>query len=154
MKIYNTEGQGIKFDGEKDRFHLLPFDLMAGEQRVWEFGAHKYAPMNWRKGMPMSQPFNALIRHVTMYMAGEDNDPESGESHLDHAVCCLRMMQNTAKYHPQLDDRIKQPHGKIQSETRLTKTTDHPVFGEVEPRRKTEDFTGGAWGSFQVRSEG
>ncbi len=107
MKVYNADGQGIKYDGEKPRFDLIPFDLMEGEQRVWEFGARKYSPMNWRKGMPMTQPYNALLRHLFAYMSGEDNDPESGESHLDHAACCLRMMQNTARYYPDHDDRMK-----------------------------------------------
>lgn len=105
---YNVSGQGIKYDSDKDRFDLIPFDLMAGEQRVWEFGAAKYSPNQWRKGMPLTQPFNALLRHLFAYMRGENNDPESGLSHLDHAACCLRMMQNTAMYHPHLDDRFRE----------------------------------------------
>lgn len=105
MSKYNAPDRGQKFDTDKDRFDLLPFDLMGGEQRVWEFGAKKYSANNWRKGMPMTQGLNAALRHITAYMMGEDHDPESKESHLDHAICCLRMAQNTARYYPQLDDR-------------------------------------------------
>jgi hypothetical protein len=104
---YNQEGQGIKHDQGKQRFDLIPFDLMSGEQKVWEFGAQKYSALNWRKGMPLTQPLNAALRHLTEFMAGEDNDPESLQSHLDHAICCIRMCQNTVKYYPKLDDRNK-----------------------------------------------
>lgn len=50
---YNKEGRGMKYDDGKPRFDLIPFDLMNDEQKVWEYGANKYAPNNWRKGMPM-----------------------------------------------------------------------------------------------------
>lgn len=105
---YNVEGQGVKHDTHKVRYDLIPFDLLEGEQKVWEFGARKYSPNQWRKGMPMTQPYNALLRHLFAFMGGEDNDPESGLNHLDHAACCLRMMQNTYKNHPFLDDRYKE----------------------------------------------
>jgi hypothetical protein len=104
---YNKPGQGIKHDVGKPKFHLLPFDLMDGEQRVWEKGAVKYAPNQWRKGMPTTQAANAAMRHLTAYMMGEDIDPETGESHLDHLICCVRMMENTRRNRPELDDRIK-----------------------------------------------
>lgn len=103
----NKPGQGVKFDHGKPKFDFIPFDLLAGENRVWAKGALKYGPSQWRKGMPMTQPFNALLRHLFAFMRGEDNDPETGESHLDHAACCLRMMQNTKAYYPHHDDRNK-----------------------------------------------
>ena len=109
VESYNKPGQGIKHDQGKQRFDLIPFDLMDGEQRVWEFGAKKYAPMNWRKGMPVTQPTNAAIRHLTSFLMGENLDPETLESHIDHAVCCLRMIQNTLRYFPELDDRNVNP---------------------------------------------
>lgn len=104
---YNKPGQGIKHDAGKPKFDLIPFDLMDGEQRVWEKGAKKYAPNNWRKGMPITQPLNAAMRHLTAFMTGQDLDPETQESHLDHLICCIRMAQNTMKYYPKLDDRNK-----------------------------------------------
>jgi hypothetical protein len=36
---YNKPGQGVKHDAGKQKFDLIPFDLMDGEQRVWEKGA-------------------------------------------------------------------------------------------------------------------
>lgn len=104
---YNDSNLGVKFDSDKLQWDLFPFDLAEDELRVWMFGAKKYSAHNWRKGMPMSRGFNALVRHLTAYMYGEDKDPESGESHLAHAACCLKMMQHTEKHHKELDDRIK-----------------------------------------------
>ena len=102
---YNKEGQGIKYDQGKLQWDLMPFDLLEDELRVWMFGAKKYAAHNWRKGIPMTQAYNALMRHLVAYMIGEDKDPESSYSHLAHAACCLKMMQHAEKYRPDLDDR-------------------------------------------------
>ncbi len=111
MSEYNKEGRGTKLDYGKAQFHYLPFDLMDGENRVWAKGAIKYSPMQWRNGMPYTQPLNAAIRHLTTFLSGVDNDAETDESHLDHAICCIRMAQSTQKYlvktNPELDDRIK-----------------------------------------------
>lgn len=104
---YNKEGAGIKYDQGKLQWDLMPFDLLEEELRVWMFGAKKYEAHNWRKGMPMTQGFNALMRHLVAFMNGEDKDPESGETHLAHAACCLKMMQNTYWKHPYHDDRYK-----------------------------------------------
>ena len=104
---YSNEKLAVKFDSDKLQWDLFPFDLAEDELRVWMFGAKKYSAHNWRKGMPMSRGFNALMRHLTAYMNGEDNDPESNYSHLAHAACCLKMMQHTEKHHPELDDRRK-----------------------------------------------
>jgi hypothetical protein len=40
-------------------------------------------------------------------MGGEDLDPESGESHLDHAMCELMFMKMFTIDFPELDDRFK-----------------------------------------------
>lgn len=73
--------------------------------RVAEFGAVKYAARNWEKGLPMSQISSSLQRHLFAFMDGEDKDPESGLSHLDH------MLWNAValvygEYHDLCDDRM------------------------------------------------
>jgi hypothetical protein len=98
--------KAFKYDQGKQRFDMLPFDLMDGEQRVWEAGAKKYPQNNWREAMSVNRAMNACMRHLTAFMLKEDTDPETKESHLDHAICCIRMMQNTLKYFPEKDDRV------------------------------------------------
>ena len=102
-------GQGIKHDQGKAQWHLLPLHLMEGVVRVLMFGAGKYAPWNWRKGMPHSQTYNALQRHLAAWAEGQDLDPESGLPHLDHAACCLLFLRTHTVEHPELDDRYRPP---------------------------------------------
>lgn len=82
-----------------DRFAL---ESIAG---VLAFGAQKYAAHNWRQGLATSRLLDAALRHTMAYADGEDNDPESGLSHLAHAACCLMFLMRTARDKPELDDR-------------------------------------------------
>ena len=81
---------GVKFDQEKPRWDLLELSLIEPAVRVLTMGASKYAPENW-KHVPDAKAryFAALMRHLTAWQSGEAMDPESGESHLAHAICCL-----------------------------------------------------------------
>lgn len=82
---------GVKHDGGKDPWHLLPFDALRGIVKVLAFGANKYAARNWEGGMDWSRCFGALQRHLVSWWMGEDGgkDPETGYSHLWHAGCCV-----------------------------------------------------------------
>lgn len=82
-------GGGVKHDQGKDPWDLLPWDAVRAIVKVLQFGATKYAPRNWEKGMKWSRPFSALIRHLTSWWEGERKDPETGYSHLWHAGCCI-----------------------------------------------------------------
>lgn len=82
-------GEGRKDDGGKDPWDLLPWDAVRCIVRVLGFGARKYAPRNWEKGMAWSRCYSALMRHMTAWWEGERQDPETGMSHLWHAGCCI-----------------------------------------------------------------
>ena len=81
--------EGKKFDDGKPTFDLLPYDALAAIQKVLDFGAAKYEPRNWEKGMAWLRPWNACMRHLWAWARGEKSDPESGYSHLWHAGCCI-----------------------------------------------------------------
>jgi hypothetical protein len=81
--------QGLKFDGGKLPVELLPTRPLEAVARVLAFGARKYAANNWRKGLLFSRVYAAVLRHMWAWWRGEDNDPETGESHLAHAACEL-----------------------------------------------------------------
>jgi hypothetical protein len=81
--------EASKFDTDKDPWHLLPWDAVRGIVKILAFGAKKYAPRNWEKGMAWSRPYDALLRHVTAWHEREDKDSETGYSHLWHAGCCI-----------------------------------------------------------------
>ena len=52
--------------------------------RVAGFGAAKYERFNYLRGYAWSLSFDALCRHLFAWWSGEDNDPESGLSHMGH----------------------------------------------------------------------
>lgn len=85
--------EGLKFDGEKDRWELLPWDAIEQVVKVLTFGARKYAPDNWRKVADAhNRYFSATMRHLVAYVAGQEKDPETGLPHLAHALCCVIFM--------------------------------------------------------------
>lgn len=81
--------EGRKDDGGKPPVHLLPFDALEGITAVLRFGAGKYGPRNWERGMSWGRPFAACLRHLWAWWRGEKADPETGLSHLWHAGCCV-----------------------------------------------------------------
>lgn len=68
-------------------------------------GAKKYARFNWARGMSWSAVLASLLRHISAWQAGEENDPETGLSHLAHAMCNLRMLMLYKKTYKEGDDR-------------------------------------------------
>ncbi len=105
--VGEATGSAIKFDQDKLPLHLLSTEALNQTAAVLKFGADKYAAHNWRKGFQWSRPMSAALRHITAFNAGEDCDPESGLSHLAHAMCCIMFLLEFQKTHPELDDRYK-----------------------------------------------
>ena len=81
--------QGQKFDKNKPRMSLLPKGALNAVIRVLEFGATKYQVDNW-KHVPEAKTryYDAMQRHIDAWWQGEQKDPETGEHHLAHAICC------------------------------------------------------------------
>ncbi len=89
----NSAG-GIKFDTQKTQPGLLYKDLVnacAAVIRVLDLGAKKYSRANYLKVEDVRYE-EAMLRHLQAYFQGEAVDPESGESHLAHVVCCVMFM--------------------------------------------------------------
>lgn len=86
----STQAEGVKHDAAKARYDLVPPLSLEAVVRVLTYGAKKYAPGNWRL-VPdaRSRYFAAAMRHTWAWWRGEPCDPESGEHHLAHAICCL-----------------------------------------------------------------
>lgn len=82
--------EGVKYDSEKPRMHLLPPKATLEVAKVLTFGAQKYDEENWRKLDRLQERYTSgALRHIFAHMDGEQLDPESGISHLAHALCCL-----------------------------------------------------------------
>lgn len=102
---------GIKFDQDKPRMDLIDPTAMTELAKVLAFGARKYAAHNWRKGLAKSRLLGAALRHLFAYLGGEDKDPETGLSHVAHAMCCCMFILGL-EHRTDLDDRHKETaHG-------------------------------------------
>jgi hypothetical protein len=93
---------GRKDDAGKTRLDLVPPELVFAVGRVLSFGAAKYEPRNWERGMSWGRVFAALMRHLwawwgckgpaTHSFLFSDLDDETEYSHLWHAACCLSFL--------------------------------------------------------------
>ena len=101
-----------KHDSGKPMPELLPFAALEQVSMVLAFGAEKYAPHNWRAGdgLAWSRLLGAALRHLMAWGAGEDNDKETGLSHLAHTCCCALFLLSYAIEGGGQDDRWRRPH--------------------------------------------
>ena len=97
---------GEKKDTGKLPLELLPVDVLEEVAKVLQFGANKYAANNWRGGIAYSRVYGATLRHLFAWWRGEDNDAETGLSHLAHAICELCFaLAYILRLRSELDDR-------------------------------------------------
>jgi hypothetical protein len=77
-----------KFDSGKVDYSLLEPLVVEMYCTVAQMGANKYGRNNWKqsKKEDMYRYEAALLRHLMAYKSGEKKDPESGFSHLSHAL--------------------------------------------------------------------
>lgn len=97
----------MKKDGDKPSLELIPRKCLEGMGYVLKFGAEKYDRHLWREGMEWSRLLGGAMRHITAFNDGEDLDPESGQSHLYHAMCCLAFIGTYQDTKMGTDDRAK-----------------------------------------------
>lgn len=91
IKIY--EHQSTSETGAKrEKLNIPPYDLVPFQEitdgfvRVAEFGAIKYEPWNWSKGLSRVQLIGSLLRHTFAYLRGQERDDDSGLLHTDHIL--------------------------------------------------------------------
>ena len=86
-----NKDEAIKADNGKTDWSLVPFESLEGMVKVLEFGAKKYDSWNWTAGggFKWTRVLASCLRHLFAWSRGQDNDPESGLSHIYHAQCNL-----------------------------------------------------------------
>lgn len=97
----------IKHDQDKPDLSQISWELLELTARVRGFGEKKYARDNWKKGFKVTRSIAAALRHLYKFLQGETNDPESGLSHLGHAICSIEHAVYDMEHHPENDDRYK-----------------------------------------------
>lgn len=101
----DAKGSGARYNTGKADLSLIPLVTLEEEAKVWEYGKAKYAAWNWAKGMNWSVPYACALRHLAAWQKGEEIDPESGQSHLAHVMCNIRMLMLYSKTYKEGDDR-------------------------------------------------
>lgn len=102
---------GVKQDAEKPPLALLSTFALLETGKVLQYGAAKYGPDNWRKGLAWRRLTSAALRHILAFNEGEDLDPETSLSHLAHAMCMIMFVLESTQTHPELDDRWRGDQG-------------------------------------------
>jgi hypothetical protein len=84
---------GRKYDYDKQRWDLVPFQEMSAVVDVFTYGAKKYSPDNWKEVKDgRRRYFGATLRHIVAWWCGEKDDKESKIHHLAHACCNLLIL--------------------------------------------------------------
>lgn len=87
--LVEADGKVMRYNGDKNRLELVPAEWVEGLASVLTYGANKYEDNLWRRGMKYSACIGSALRHVFKWIRGEQNDPETGLSHLLHAAVNL-----------------------------------------------------------------
>lgn len=100
--------EGVKHDQDKNRLDLVDPILIEETAKVLTFGAKKYEEYNWAKGILFSRVYRAALGHILAWWQSEEDDPESGLSHLAHPSCCIMFLLRytyDARGYEEFDDR-------------------------------------------------
>lgn len=86
--MINTESAGgTRFSQGKPQMTWSPWLGMWEVSRVSEYGAQKYAPLDWQEGQSFTTLLNSAMRHLSRSMsAPQSRDHESGHLHIGHAA--------------------------------------------------------------------
>lgn len=85
--------EGKKDDKDKLRVCLVPPHALEEVAKVFEWGASHYGVNNWAtKPLKWMRFLNAIRRHLLAFLKGEDNDKQTGLSHLAHLACTAMIL--------------------------------------------------------------
>jgi hypothetical protein len=104
----NTNDPKGEAGSRKTPLGLIPAPAMEQTALVHKLGAEKYGAYNWRKtGVCASTYVHAILRHLNAWRDGEDNDRESGLSHIAHIGASCNILLDAAACGRLEDDREK-----------------------------------------------
>ena len=94
-------------NGKPKLSYILDFpNSISAVAKVMEQGAEKYERNNWKKGAPITECEDSLLRHMTAFHNCENDDKESLQTHLAHVIAnaCF-MIENLETHGGEFDDR-------------------------------------------------
>ena len=106
MQSLGDENPKDVVGSKKPPLHLIPAAAEITESLAMAVGAKKYGQFNWRwKKVKASIYIAAARRHLAQWFDGQDEDPETGVSHLAHARACLGILLDAMSLDQMIDDR-------------------------------------------------
>ena len=92
----------------KQPLGLVPPISLSALSEALKHGADKYGPFNWRtNGIESFTYVHAMMRHLDAWRDGEDNDPQSGLSHIAHVMANCAILLDAAACNKLTDTRYK-----------------------------------------------
>ena len=99
--------QALRYNQGKVEWSLVDYKSLEPMVRVLEYGCKKYARNNWKKGMPVTQIIESMLRHTYKLLEGELVDPESGVEHVGHIQCNAMFLAYVLNEKPEFNDLEK-----------------------------------------------
>ena len=77
----------LRYNKGKLAWGLVYWKALSFMVEVLMFGANKYAPNNWKKGMNKMKLLESMQRHINALFDGETHDEDSKLHHIGHVMC-------------------------------------------------------------------
>lgn len=79
--------KALRYNKDKLKWSLVNFPALEPMVEVLMFGASKYSPNNWKKGLKQEEILESLQRHMNELYEGNLYDDESKLKHIGHILC-------------------------------------------------------------------
>jgi hypothetical protein len=94
----------------KPPLHLVPLAALEACAAAFQHGGCKYGYWDWRGYTVSAEDYvRATIGHVKAWHEARDTDPESGVSHLGHAMASIAILLDAERHGLLYDDRPTRP---------------------------------------------
>lgn len=90
----------------KDPLEYIVWEMLRLDALVHKSGGDKYGVRNWRQDQIVASTYEAaMLRHLSAWAMGEDNDPDTGLPHLSHLRACCAVVLDGKAHGKLTDDR-------------------------------------------------
>ena len=109
--------KGLRFNEGKLKWSYVSWKALEPMVRVLMFGAEKYTPFNWQKGLSCVECTESLLRHLHSMLEGEKIDKESNLPHIGHVLCNAMFISFMLIFRPECDDYRKETEFQEEADT-------------------------------------
>lgn len=78
-----------RYNAGKHKWTLVHYKSLEPLVEALEFGAEKYAPDNWKRGLNKREILDSAFRHLKDVIDGQELDQESKVRHVGHCMANL-----------------------------------------------------------------